>query len=121
MANSSAYSRLPLIHAAAQGDARWVQELLLSSDIEPDMRGFQGWTALQQACAAKKGQVEAIVKLLIKHGADVNATPGHGYSMTALQAACKAGRMPVVELLLSQGADVNALLEMSILWFQTTN
>jgi hypothetical protein len=40
--NSFEYSRLPLIQAAAQGDARWVQELLLSSDIEPDMRSFQG-------------------------------------------------------------------------------
>jgi ankyrin repeat protein len=38
----------------------------------------------------------------------VNAAPGHGYSMTALQAACEAGRKPVVELLLSHGANVNA-------------
>lgn len=101
-------SRLPLIQAAAQGNARWVQELLRSSDIEPDVRSFQGWTALQQACAAESGQVEAVVKQLIKHGADINAAPGHGYSMTALQAACEVGRKPLIELLLNHGADINA-------------
>ena len=101
-------SRIPLIQAAAQGDARWVQELLLSFDIEPDIRSFQGWTALQQACSAKSGQVEAVVKQLVDHGADVNAAPGQGYSMTALQAACGGGRRPLVELLLGYGADIHA-------------
>ena len=107
-ANWFGNSRLPLIQAAAQGNARWVQELLRSSDIEPDVRSFQGWTALQQACAAESGQVEAVVKQLINHGADINAAPGHGYSMTALQAACRVGRKPLVELLLNHGADINA-------------
>ncbi|KAG6993925.1 hypothetical protein G7Y79_00049g084850 [Physcia stellaris] len=101
-------SRLPLIQAAAQGDAKWVQELLRSSDIDPNVRSFQGWTALQQVCAAESGQVEAVVKQLIGHGADINAAPGHGYSMTALQAACRVGRKPLIELLLNHGADINA-------------
>ena len=107
-ANLFGFSRLPLIQAAAHGDARWVQQLLLDSDIEPDTRSFQGWTALQQACLATSGQVEAVARILIKHGADVNAAPGHGYSMTALQAACQIGRRSLIELLLSYGADLHA-------------
>ena len=107
-ANLFENSRIPLIQTAAQGNARWVQELLLSSDIEPDLRSFQGWTALEQGCIAKSGQVKAVVKQLIKHGANVNATPGYGDSKTALQAACAGGRRPLAELLLSYGADVHA-------------
>ena len=107
-ANWFGNSRLPLIQAAAQANARWVQELLLLSDIEPDIRSFQGWTPLQQACLATSGEVEGVVKQLIKFGADINAVPGHGYSMTALQAACSGGRKPLIELLLSHGADLHA-------------
>jgi ankyrin repeat protein len=112
-ANHFGNSRLPLIQAVGQGDLHWVREILLKTDTYPDSRSFQGWTALQQACyietnsPASRNQ-EAIVRLLISQRADVNAAPGHGYSSTALQAACECGNETIVDILLEKGADVNA-------------
>ncbi|KAF2811278.1 ankyrin [Mytilinidion resinicola] len=108
MANHFYNSRFPLIQAAGQGHARWVQGLLLNYDIDPNMRSFQGWTALQQACSATTGRPEAVAKMLIKHGAEVNATPGDGYALTALQAACKIGNEELVDILLEYDADIHA-------------
>ena len=49
---------------------------------------------------------EAIVKLLLEKGADVNAQGGrHGH---ALQAASFGGHEAIMKLLLEKGADVNA-------------
>jgi ankyrin repeat protein len=112
-ANHFGNSRLPLIQAVGQGDLHWVRQILLKTDTDPDTRSFQGWTALQQACSIENNSPEsrdqeAIVKLLISHGADVNAAPGIGYSNTALQAACECGNEKVVNILLEKGADIHA-------------
>ncbi|KAI9654235.1 MAG: hypothetical protein M1821_006763 [Bathelium mastoideum] len=77
-------------------------------DTDPDCRSCQGWTALQEACAITTGNATAIVELLIASGADVNAKPGNGFSMTALQAACKAGNAEVADILLHKGAELDA-------------
>lgn len=105
-------SRLPLIQAVGQGDLHWVREILLKTDTAPDTRDCQNWTALQNACAIKTDSPEsrnqeAIVRLLISQGADVNSVPGEIFGRTALQAACGAGNEKIVDLLLEKGADVN--------------
>ncbi|KAL1794408.1 hypothetical protein ACET3X_007829 [Alternaria dauci] len=111
-ANHFSNSRLPLIQAIGQGDLHWVRQILLKTDTDPNTRSFQGWTALQQACSIgtdspESRNQEAIVKLLISKGADVNATRGDGYGRTALQAACECGNERIVDLLLENGAEVN--------------
>ncbi|CAN9479537.1 unnamed protein product [Alternaria alternata] len=105
-------SRLPLIQAVGQGDLHWVREILLKTDTASDTRDCQNWTALQNACAIKtyspeSRNQEAIVRLLISQGADVNSVPGEISGRTALQAACGAGNEKIVDLLLEKGADVN--------------
>ena len=51
---------------------------------------------------AAHGGYEAIVRLLIKHNAEIEKANDLG--MTPLQAACHAGHLPVVTLLIEQGA-----------------
>lgn len=65
----------------------------------------RGRTALQ---AAAEGGHVAVVKTLLKSGANVNARPGVCGGRTALQAAAGGGHQVVLEMLLSEGADVNA-------------
>src|SRR5207237_509312 len=48
----------------------------------------------------------AMVRLLLAHGADVNATDPYGD--TALMTGAGRGSLAIVQLLLSHGADVNA-------------
>jgi ankyrin repeat protein len=56
--------------------------------------------------AAAQGDVDEL-KLLIEHGADVNAKrPQEG--STVLMIACKQGNVRLVDLLLKKGADVNS-------------
>jgi ankyrin repeat protein len=52
---------------------------------------------------------EAIARLLIEHGADLNASGGR-YG-NALQAACRAGHENIVKLLLKSGADLGLCFE----------
>ncbi|OWY49740.1 ankyrin [Alternaria alternata] len=105
-------SRLPLIQAVGQGDLHWVRQILLKTDTDPDTRDYQGWTALQQACSIKinspeSRNQEAIVRLLISQGADVNAAGDKSFGKTALQATCYSGNERIVDLLLEKGAEVN--------------
>jgi ankyrin repeat protein len=105
-------SRLPLIQAVGQGDLHWVRQILLKTDTDPDTRDYQGWTALQQACSIEinspeSRNKEAIVRLLISQGADVNAAGDKNFGKTALQAACYSGNERIVDLLLEKGAEVN--------------
>jgi ankyrin repeat protein len=50
---------------------------------------------------------ESIARLLLQHGADVNA-PG-GNNETALGWACNRGNEPIVKLLLENGANANTI------------
>ncbi|RJP34107.1 MAG: ankyrin repeat domain-containing protein [Phycisphaerales bacterium] len=54
--------------------------------------------------SAVAGGSAAIVEMLIRHGADVNARQQEGW--TPLQAAAKNGLLEIVDLLLAAGADV---------------
>lgn len=63
------------------------------------------FTPLQWAC--QDGRFE-VIKLLLRHGSDVNVLPGPDTGRTALQGAAEKGHLSIVELLLNHGADVNA-------------
>ncbi len=70
-----------------------------------DARGC-GSTPLQMAAA--KGDC-GIVKILQKHGADINAPARDEYGRTALQAAASTGDRELVQHLLRAGAKINAV------------
>ncbi|PQE03038.1 ankyrin repeat protein [Rutstroemia sp. NJR-2017a BVV2] len=66
-----------------------------------------GRTPLQ--LAAEEGRLE-IVKLLLTHGAQVNAPPAPRFGRTALQAAAfrYSPALDIIQILLEEGAEVNA-------------
>ncbi|KAK6399620.1 hypothetical protein LTR95_019409, partial [Oleoguttula sp. CCFEE 5521] len=57
--------------------------------------------------AASRDRVE-VVKVLLKHGADANATGGHEPDKRALHAAAEIGSTTLAKLLLSAGAELDA-------------
>lgn len=87
--------------AASWGGHFGLVELLLqnrATKVKVNVEGGHTYDALH---AASEWGYEAIARLLIKNGADVNANH-------ALQVASRQGHMPIVKLLLQMGADVNA-------------
>lgn len=93
----------PLMHAAMHDDPRVVKRLI---EVQADhaLTDARGWTALMHATRKDRGY-PAIIELLIKSGAEVDAT--HQRGGTALSIACYNGHVRAVELLLDAGADVN--------------
>ena len=104
-----------LLGAAAQGDVSEVRRLI-ERGADPDSATVQRWTALMEA--ASHGH-RGVVRVLLDHGAKVNARRG-GFPFvttelgarfpqgeTALMAACSYGDPETVRLLLSAGARVN--------------
>ena len=77
-----------LLEAGANTEARLLRE-----------NGY--YTALQVACMHGR---EECVRLLIKHGADINAQNKDGW--TPLREACFRGHFEATELLLKAGADM---------------
>jgi ankyrin repeat protein len=92
------------LHAAVlMGDMDLINRLLKRG--AKSNSGCWGWdikyTPLQRA--SKLGN-EALVQLLISHGADVNAPAHFSGGLTALQAAALGGHSKVVKILLNSGA-----------------
>ncbi|KAL6902717.1 ankyrin repeat-containing domain protein [Trichoderma evansii] len=91
-------------------------EYLLNLGADPKIKGGMHGTALQAACYSYAGRDEKaairVAKLLLAHGADINATGGEQDS--ALKNACaskgkdRISWYSLVELLLQNGADINA-------------
>lgn len=77
---------------------------LLELGANVNASGHRGLKALHVAC--REGSVD-LVRLLIHHGAHINARDGH-LGATPLHWAANEGHHPLVEYLITQGADVNA-------------
>lgn len=92
-----------LIPAADRGHVEVVKELLESSDVNVNHVNNLGWTALLEAVILGDGgkNHQAIVKLLIEHGADVNLADNDG--VTPLQHAKKHGYQEMIDALTSAG------------------
>lgn len=90
----------PVIDAARAGDTSEL-ERLLSAGADPNQRaGVNNWTPLMHAI--HKDQTES-VRVLLRHGADVNAPMAH--HSNALIMAAGYGYAQIVRLLLDAGAD----------------
>ena len=94
---NSSYS--PLFTACVFGLTSLIHDISRQRDIDWNMKNDIGHTGLYLASAAG---YEAVARILIQHGANVNATGGRHH--TPLHAACFAGHAAVVRLLLEHGA-----------------
>jgi ankyrin repeat protein len=95
-----------LLRAATIGQTRVVQELLQQPGIIINWQGpdSKSRTALHRAC--KNGHLE-VVKLLVEHGASIEATDDK--EMTPLLEAAGIERLDVVRFLEDNGSDINAV------------
>lgn len=92
-----------LNHAAGRGDRQTVVALLAleaNADAQDD-----GCTPLISAIQSSSPKAIEIARLLLEHGANVNASMHEGDS--ALHAAVRSGSIDKVDLLLKNGADIN--------------
>ena len=92
------------MEAAGKGHTEVVVELL-NAGASPNVRTGDGTTALREATVNNQ---EDVVRILLEHGADVNAKEDI-FGTTCLMEAARVGSVPIVKLLLQHGADVNAM------------
>ncbi len=110
IANKDVYTAA-LEDSAVFGDTRSMQMML---DRGADVKAFDvtGRTALMYAAASDVLPLDA-VKLLVAHGADVNARSRHTKSgdegLTVLDMAERHGKTPVLEFLVASGAKDSAV------------
>ena len=97
---------LPSYEATAEGwdGERLVQELLARTDINVNHTNFVGWTPLLEAIVLNDGgpRQQAIVKLLLDHGANPHMTDKYGKS--PLELAREKGFSEIEDLLIAAGA-----------------
>lgn len=108
----SALGETPLMLAARPVDSHRAVRLLL--DHGADAKATNNWGATTLMAAAAGGDVES-AKLLIQHGADVNAMPIpdkvafiFNGARSPLMWAAYRGDLPMIKALLGAGADINA-------------
>jgi hypothetical protein len=123
-------ARLPtaLMNAVVLGHVEIVEDLL-NGGAKPNVANEQGNTPLMAACCrgveaiweaqtgrrfsdhprAKRTDWPALVNILLKAGADVNARDKNG--VTALLVARASGQQNIVDMLLKSGADPNPKLD----------
>lgn len=92
------------LQAAAWRVDKNVVQLLLANGANPNLQGGPRYNALQAALSAKHGHYKAIMQLLIKHDADINALLPGG---NALQLAVRQRHEDEASLLLAIGANPN--------------
>ncbi|XP_015907242.1 protein phosphatase 1 regulatory subunit 16A [Parasteatoda tepidariorum] len=92
-----------LLEAAARNDVEEVRRLLMLG-VSPDSTNEDGLTALHQCCIDDS---EAMMKLLLEFGANVNAKDSEQW--TPLHAAATCGHIHLVRYLISKGADLLAV------------
>ena len=93
----------PLLIDALNRRQSEIADLLLKAGADLNARDDAGFTPLQDAALA--GKVDA-VRMLLEHGADINAGDRDS-GATALYMAATMGREDVVMVLLEKGADSN--------------
>lgn len=93
-----------LLQAASLGNKVLVAKLI-RENINVNTANANGVTALIKAVQHGKF---AVVKLLINHGANVNAIAQGLHNTTALHKACQLGYAKIAGILIANGADVNA-------------
>jgi len=101
------YGGTALIPAAERGHTETVKLLLEQTDINVNHVNRLGWTALLEAIVLSDGGKEhqEIIKLLIKHDADVNLPDNEG--KTPLDLAREKGFREVENILLDAGAQIS--------------
>src|SRR6266540_6078626 len=95
---------LNVYEAATIGNERRLKTILGQSRKRVNDANAEGFTPL--GLAAFFGHVEA-VKVLLEHGADVNAKPPSRFQNTAVDSAVSGDHAEVVRVLLAAGADPN--------------
>jgi ankyrin repeat protein len=98
-------SELDVFEAASLGDVVRLGELLAADPTLPQARSDDDFTALHYA-AFFDGPETA--RLLVEHGADVNAFADNDLGVRPLNSAAAAGQREVAAILLEHGADPNA-------------
>ncbi len=102
----NAKGETPLHRAAIRGLSVMTEQMLRLSGVDPDEVDNAGWTPLHEAC--NHGRL-AVVKVLLRHGADVNRFGGVGDQReTPLHDAAKGGHLKVVKYLVRKGANLSA-------------
>jgi ankyrin repeat protein len=91
-----------IFDACRKGDTSAIKAMIKVNPDTVNCRNEGGFTPL--IIAGYKGQIE-VVKLLLKHNADVNAKSGEG---TVLMGACFKGNVELAALLIKHHADVNS-------------
>lgn len=96
-------------NACLKGDYAIVQTYIDEGRYDLDLKSKEGWTGLVMACFNENIEV---AKLLIRSGADINATNHKGttvfmYAKTPIQK--KPEETGFLQYLLDHGADINAL------------
>jgi len=92
--------------AMDEEESKLLVKLLKRIEAQPNIvnkRGANGVTVLHGVCVNRYNR---IVEMLLKHGADVNATTKYG--RTPLHMAVSKGKTDTAELLLESGAEVDA-------------
>ncbi len=98
-------AELDVFEAASLGDVARLGELLAGDPALATARSDDDFTALHYA-AFFDGADSA--RVLLEHGADVNAFADNELGVHPLNSAAAAGRREVAAILLEQGADPNA-------------
>lgn len=90
--------------ASEKGHVEIVRELLTQTEINVNHTNFVGWTPLLEAIVLNDGgeKQQAIVKLLLEHGANPHMTDKYGKS--PLELAREKGYHDIAALLVAAGA-----------------
>ncbi len=93
-----------LTPACEKGHINIVRELLTRTDINVNQTNYVGWTPLLEAIVLNDGgeTQQAIVRLLLEHGASPHMTDKYG--KTPLELAREKGFSEIAELLIAAGA-----------------